>query len=180
LLGEDIPDRHVGVDEAAPDGVVDIFIGGQGAGRSGAALESGDGEVSRLGIEPNGVLTIGISVVAVTTGAIAAVVVLRVGGMAGDIADVALHGLDHERTQRPYLGRLLGEGPSGEPGREDQPYNRRTKNRRTRDRGEKNRADTTHWLQAVHSRHPSTEVSAGETSSPADSSSSEIKVKSEQ
>src|ERR1700676_2586828 len=108
LFGEGTPDRHVGVGEAARDGVEDIFIGGQRAGKSGAALESRNGEVARLRIKPNRVLAIGISIVAVTAGTIAAVVGLRGSGMPGDIADVALHGLDHKTRLPAPGGYVLG------------------------------------------------------------------------
>jgi hypothetical protein len=58
----------------------------------------------------------------VTTGAKAAVIVPGVVGcrVAGDIADVALHGLDHDGAQRPNVRHILGRDPRGEPGREDQ------------------------------------------------------------
>src|SRR5580658_450012 len=167
LLAKGIPDRHVGVVDAASDGVEEIFIGGERARQGGAALESGYGKVARLRIEPNRVLAVGISVVAVAAGTVASEVGLRVRSMPGEVADVALHRLDHNRWLRTYGGLILGEGPRSKSGNDNQPENR----------NEKNRADKTHWLQALHSQHPSTEVSAGETSSPADSSSSEIKIR---
>src|SRR5208282_744807 len=170
LFGERTPYRHVGVDDAASDRVVEILIGGQRAGQSGAALEGRDGEVAWLRIKPNRVLAVAIPLYTVTTDAVAAVIGLGVRSMPSDSADVTLHGRYHYGTQRSYLRLILGGGARSEFGGNDKPENR----------GEKTRADKTHWLQAVHSQHPSTEVSAGETSSPADSSSSEIKVNSEQ
>jgi len=67
------------------------------------------------------VLTIGIAVVAVTTGAIATVVGLPIGGVPGHIAYVALHGLDYHRRLWPHVGRILSRNRN--PNRQNQTEN---------------------------------------------------------
>src|SRR5208282_1806893 len=132
--------------EAARDVVEEILVRGQRAGQSRTALECGDREVAWLGIKPNRVLTIGVAVIAVTAGAIAAVVRLRVRSMPGDIPDVALHRLDHDRWLRPYVRNILSGCSNRQPGHANQADQHR----------QQSRIDTTHWLQTVHSQHPST------------------------
>src|ERR1700677_1212910 len=90
LFAEGIPDRHVGVSKTAADGVVEILIGGQSAGQSGAALKGSEGKVPRFRIKPNRILAVAIAVIPVTAGAKAPVGCLPVGGVPGEITDVAL------------------------------------------------------------------------------------------
>jgi len=90
-LGKRIPRRHVGVVKSTSDGIEEILVGGQGSGWSGAALELGDGEVPRFGIEPHSVFALSVPQIAVTPDTVPAVVVLGVGGVAGQIADVTFY-----------------------------------------------------------------------------------------
>src|ERR1700730_13412052 len=91
LAGECIPLGHVRSDQASSDGIKEIFVGGQGPGRGGAALKHTQCEITRLGIEPREVLSITVSQFAMTTDAVSAVVGLGGGGVTGEFADVALY-----------------------------------------------------------------------------------------
>src|SRR5207302_1852705 len=46
LRAQGIPDGHVGIGDAAPDSVIEIFIGRQSTGRSRTAFESRDSEIA--------------------------------------------------------------------------------------------------------------------------------------
>src|SRR5947209_228351 len=52
LIGEGQPMRHVGVNQAAADAVVDVFVQRQSTGWSRAAAEGGHREIPRFGIDP--------------------------------------------------------------------------------------------------------------------------------
>src|SRR5216684_4846256 len=90
LDGEWQPLWHIGIDQAATDCVVQIFVSGQSAGGCGAALELAESEVTRLRINPLGVLALAIPQIAVAAGAVPAVVRSGSAGMAGHAVDMAL------------------------------------------------------------------------------------------
>src|SRR6202011_2053541 len=81
LVREGIPGGHVRSDQAASDGVKQIFVSGQGPGRGGAALKHTQCEITRPGIDPGEVLSVAVPQFAVTTDTVSAVVGLRVGGV---------------------------------------------------------------------------------------------------
>src|SRR6202041_2073723 len=90
-FGKGIPLRHIGIVEAAGDGVVEIFVSGQSPGRRGTTLELGYGEVSRFGIKPLSVFALSIAQVAVAPRTIPAIVFLGIDRVAGHIADMTFH-----------------------------------------------------------------------------------------
>src|ERR1700674_4997377 len=84
--------------------------------------------------------------------------------MAGDDADMALHGFRRLWWMRPYVGCILGRSADGEPRYESET---------------ENRAENLHWRQAIHRQHPQSEFQQDSISS-TDQSRLEIKVKSQQ
>src|SRR5271169_4794031 len=88
LLGERIPDGHVGSIQTAADRVVQILVGRQSSGRSGAALKNTQGEISRLGIKPRRVFAVAVAKFAVATNAVPAISCGSGMGIPGDVADV--------------------------------------------------------------------------------------------
>jgi hypothetical protein len=77
--------------DPTPYRVVEVFVGRQASTERGAALESGESEIPRLGIEPNGILSFAIAQVAVAPGAIAAIVHRPIFGMAGKLSDMGFY-----------------------------------------------------------------------------------------
>src|SRR6266851_4666765 len=85
LVREWVPGRHVGAFQAPSNGVEQIFIAGQSPGRCRAAFERGQGEVTRLGIQPHGILSLAIAQVAMTASAITAIIHWCVASMPGQL-----------------------------------------------------------------------------------------------
>ena len=86
-----------------------IFIRGKCARRGRTALERGQSKVARLGIQPNGVLTVAVAQVTMTAGTISTVIGMRLRSirMPGHIADMALHFRPRVRGVRTHIGRIL-------------------------------------------------------------------------
>src|ERR1700693_2466077 len=72
------------------NGVAQIVVGWQSAGRSGSALENRRGEIARLGIDPLGVFPQTVPVRTVAPDAIATILLLAGGRVSGEASDVTL------------------------------------------------------------------------------------------
>ena len=111
LLGiKGVPDRHIGIREPAADGVEQILVRGQGAGWSRATFENRGRKIAGLGIDPHGIFTIPVTQVAVTPGAVAAVIVVGAGGIrvTRNVADMALHFGPGNGWMWPDIRHILG------------------------------------------------------------------------
>ena len=74
--------------KSATDGVVEIFVSGQGAGRGGSALEGCGSEVAGLGIDPLRVLAVAVAERPVTADAKTPIEFLPARGMTSQMANM--------------------------------------------------------------------------------------------
>src|SRR5215831_13707421 len=76
-----VPDRHVRVRKPAPDRVEQVIVRREGAGRSRTTFENRSGKIAGLGVDPHRIFSVPVTQVAMTSGAVAAVVVVCTGGI---------------------------------------------------------------------------------------------------
>src|SRR5215470_15724606 len=111
LLGiKGVPDRHVRIREPTADRVEQILVNGQGTGWSRTTFENRGRKIAGLGIDPHGIFPIPVTQVAVTAGAVAAVIVGCAGGvrMTRNVANVALHFGPGNGWMGPDIRHILG------------------------------------------------------------------------
>src|SRR4029077_4988655 len=88
LSGECVPRWHYGTVQATGNGVVKIFVGGEGSRRGGSAFENRGGEVPWPWVDPLSGFTVAIAHHPVADHAITTVVHCAVRGTCGQVAHV--------------------------------------------------------------------------------------------